>query len=729
MIYDAKRETWANAYRKECPRAIGVAPIARRWSAAVLFLAPFLCAAQDRASNPATNAAINVFQIPKLVMEQQAAQLQLAQFFQQKQYAEAEQLLLAAIRRNPSLALNYYNLACVKARQDRIDQALDYLERAVTNGFTDVRALRADADIDNLRRSDRYAAVLAAAEAYATGAPDGLVSHFEPAPVVDGVAIVSESNTLWDAQLNLFRAMFALSPTNRVTEPIVLGQGRAGELLRAWRKEQTAAGLDGVLYDNRDERHSALDLRNFPGMAAIKYRTASAEANLRHGLQADFIFNLPTLGNSSTALLGAFWRSNPRIAMLSPQAMNALYFQYVNNHIYFYPEHNDYDPGHNGKEGGYGDVFPANIPYVIISQGSSWSDQPFMQAVACTLAAFRKETRQALVLSGTLAPTVQMIFRMSNKTVASPDSYLSGIAHPPVFSATNLDVEKMVNMAHALKPDEIPPLIQLRVVQEDIPAHDIDYFDVGNREKLFDTPAAIARVVRATGYYRRIVVSAENSRDVNGRALTYRWVVLRGDKEAIRIRPLNAAASVVELMVPYHERRPIAPDSRMESNRVDIGAFAHNGVNYSAPGFVTFYYLDNEKRVYNERKQIQSVTYSSPRKGGNYVDPWIDLPKDWRDEYHYDAQAHLTGWTRQRGDVVEGFTADGALATERDAVGRATTARTVQYVTDKPSAKTAGVLRQVDGPVIVHYGYRSPQDRVGYIVSRSNVEKLPPGGQ
>ena len=107
MIYDAKRETWANAYRKECPRAIGVAPIARRWSAAVLFLAPFLCAAQDRASNPATNAAINVFQIPKLVMEQQAAQLQLAQFFQQKQYAEAEQLLLAGAGSGKTRVITY----------------------------------------------------------------------------------------------------------------------------------------------------------------------------------------------------------------------------------------------------------------------------------------------------------------------------------------------------------------------------------------------------------------------------------------------------------------------------------------------------------------------------------------------------------------------------------------------------------------------------------------------
>ena len=55
----------------------------------------------------------------------------------------------------------------------------------------------------------------------------------------------------------------------------------------------------------------------------------------------------------------------------------------------------------------YGDVYPANTPYVITSQGSSGSDQVFLSAVACTLAAFRPETKELLVRTGTLMPTVQ----------------------------------------------------------------------------------------------------------------------------------------------------------------------------------------------------------------------------------------------------------------------------------------------------------------------------------
>src|SRR5262249_3375063 len=46
-----------------------------------------------------------------------------------------------------------------------------------------------------------------------------------------------------------------------------------------------------------------------------------------------------------------------------------------------------------------------------------------------------------------------------------------------------------------------------------------------------------------------------------------------------------------------------------ESNRVDIGAFVHNGTYYSAPGFVTFSYLDNESRTYDDRGRLLERGY------------------------------------------------------------------------------------------------------------------------
>jgi len=88
--------------------------------------------------------------------------------------------------------------------------------------------------------------------------------------------------------------------------------------------------------------------------------------------------------------------------------------------------------------------------------------------------------------------------------------------------------------------------------------------------------------------------------------LKHHWVVLRGDEERIQITPQNESGSVVEIAVSYHGRRPVAAGSKLESNRVDIGAFVHNGKYYSAPAFVTFFSLDHESRTYdNDGRPIE----------------------------------------------------------------------------------------------------------------------------
>jgi hypothetical protein len=238
---------------------------------------------------------------------------------------------------------------------------------------------------------------------------------------------------------------------------------------------------------------------------------------------------------------------------------------------------------------------------------------------------------------------------------------------------------------------DLPPMVQLQVQEEDQPAHGRDYFAPGKNERLFDTPCAIARVVRSTRYLRRMVVSAETSSDLSGKPLSYHWSVLRGDADRIKINRLNEAGSVVELLIPYHTRRAVEAGSSLESNRVDIGAFVHNGAYYSAPAFVTHFYLDNEKRVYDQDHRIQLVDYADPDVGKNYVDPAIDAPKRWRDEYHYEASGASSGWTRVRGEVKQQFTAEGVLITATDDTGRPTEGRRVQYV----------LKRQAQGKMVV----------------------------
>src|SRR5262249_47443826 len=158
-----------------------------------------------------------------------------------------------------------------------------------------------------------------------------------------------------------------------------------------------------------------------------------------------------------------------------------------------------------------------------------------------------------------------------------------------VFEGSWVDDVALVEAAHAIEADSIPPMIQLKVIEEEEPMRGKDFFEVSGTEKLADTPAVVARIFRGAKQARRMVVSAEASYDVNKKPLTFTWVVLRGDAERIKITPLNKEQTKAEIVVPWPERRPIAPGASLESNRIDIGVFAHNGVHHSAPGFVTFY--------------------------------------------------------------------------------------------------------------------------------------------
>ena len=401
----------------------------------------------------------------------------------------------------------------------------------------------------------------------------------------------------------------AKTPPAKDEKPITTQGGPLGDLLKKWWAEGTAAGNLGDYYDNRDRGHSGLDMSRYPQLAKVAYTEAERRVGLDWAV-AGRVLGHVTFGNSSTSGGVHQGGSNPRHLYTNPMGLAVLAKQYVDSNIYIYPEHCDYRPGHNGGSG-FGDLYPTNTPYLIASQGSSGSDQPFMHAVASTLAAFRPEVKKRMVEAGLLAPAIQMIFRMSNKNVAGQEEYLTGKAHPTVFQGGDVDALKMARMAHEVMPDTIPPMVQLSLVEEDAAECGRDFFEPtpGGSEKVGDTAACIARVACSVKSPRRMVVSAGLSSDLNKRPLTFHWVVLRGDADRIRITPKNPTGSAAELVVPQHERRPILPGSPMESNRVDIGVFVHNGKYYSAPGFVTILFLDDEARTYDAAGRVLEVGY------------------------------------------------------------------------------------------------------------------------
>jgi hypothetical protein len=390
-------------------------------------------------------------------------------------------------------------------------------------------------------------------------------------------------------------------------KPIAINGGEIGKMLRKWFSEGTAAGNIGDFYDNRDGGHSNLNMNPYPQLQRIEYTEEQIKARQHWGVPGK-ILPFVVFGNSSTSAPPDQGGSNPRSYYVNPDGLKFLFTQYIRNNLYIYPEHRDHDSGNNGI-GGYGDLFPTNTPYLIASQGSSGSDKSFIKAMPYILAAFRPEVKKRLIQTGMLMPTIQMILRITGKQLSTREEYLTGKAHPSVFRGSDLDVRKMVETAHEITLPTIPPIALLKVVKEDIPVNGIDYFEPGQTEILANTPAVIARVFRGSNHVRKMTVSAQNSTDLNKRPLEFHWVVLRGNPERIKIEYLDPMHSTAEITIPYFRRAPIAEGSDLESSRIDVGVFVHNGVYYSPPAFLTFCTLDNEARAYGTDGRPLEIAY------------------------------------------------------------------------------------------------------------------------
>ncbi len=412
------------------------------------------------------------------------------------------------------------------------------------------------------------------------------------------------------AGLFIVHQVLAVDETQRQTGetllPVTTLNSPAADKVKAWYEAGTAAGNAGDVYDNRDRAHSRLNLQHFPQLTQRQYTEAEIKENIDFGAQRTISPGV-VFGNSSTAGGVLSGGSNARRYYTRAQGLDILHRQYRANNLYVYPEHRDHDPGHNGLPG-HGDLFPTNTPYLITSQGSSGSDQPFLRALPLVLAAFRPQVKQRLVRNGMLMPTIQMILRATYPTSNQAIDYLDAKAHPTVFEGKKIDPLAMVDMAQAIKPDDIPPIVRLRVLNETPVFRGKDFFDPQPSEALAGTPGVIARIFRGAAYQRRMRVSVQDSFDLNNRELEFHWVLLRGDKTKVRITPQKDNNSVAEIEVSYHPRIPIQNRS-IESSRIDIGVFAHNGKYFSAPAFITWFSLDHESRAYADDGRVLEIAY------------------------------------------------------------------------------------------------------------------------
>lgn len=615
----------------------------------------------DTPDGPAAPA--DLFAMPQIASETRVAlgRLQLGDL------ARATAILEALAERHPDVPQVRANRAAVAMLGGDAETAAEELVAAAELGMP---------GIDRLLADPLFAPLVGDARLAALPAPPA-VREPVATPVADGRALISEANTRWNPVSERLEPHFAFpgEPASDVLPP----EPRIGayDLLRDHWQAGRAAGNHGDLYDNRDRAHSALSADAFPQLTHVAYDQAARAAGVDYGLNETILFDRPTLGNSSTALTqGPQWRSMPRLALTRADGTGPmrLWQNADNNHLYVHPAHHDYDSTR-------GDVFPANTPYLVISRGSSRSDRPFLEALAMTLAAFRPDTKERLIETRMIVPTLQMVFRRSLQNVRSRDAYFSGAAHPAVFERQNINAARMVSLANSIAPGDIPAQVRLRVEAEDLGTEGVDYFGIGMSEQLFDTPGAIARIWRSKEGRRSMVVSAADSRDVNDRPLTFEWHLLQGDPDRVRIEPLDDG-SRARITLDWHEPFVISEENPLVSSRVDIGVFANNGAHDSAPAIISYYFPPHEERTYGEdadgAPRILSIDHAG--RPDAYADPLLLARADWRDEYRYGEDGTLLGWTRSReGRADEDYDAEGARILTRDADGNPERVEAVGY--------------------------------------------------
>lgn len=472
--------------------------------------------------------------------------------------------------------------------------------------------------------------------------------------------------------------------------PVTTRTDAAGKLLNQWFAEGLAAGHEGDFYDNRDGGHSRLDLSKYPQLQALNYSPAEVKSGANFG-PASEMRPVVVLGNASLSGPAVSGVSIPRLFFGSQDGLKFLTSQYFGNQLYVYPEHQDHDPA-GEVDKGWGDLYPLNSPCLAISQGSSYSDQPFLDAFVMTMGSFNPAVKKELTDQKLLFPVIQYILRTSLTTVKSAEDYLSGAAHPTVFRAEWINEEKMMRAAQAMTRDTLPPILLLEVAGESAaPRPGVDFFEGPGRESesLSNHGVMIARVFRGVQGKRVLQVRVARSFDWKGRFVKLEWRLLRGDPDAVTIEP-SVLGTEAKISVRYQaDALPVASTPGITSRRIDIGVFAHNGETYSPPAFVSIYFLPNERRTYDSATgRILEVDYGFE---GGFVDVMLSSKKPWRDIYHYDKDI-LRGWRRE----VEGMP-----PTEFDAEGR---------------------LLTPDGPVAVRYEIDPATTRLRHVPVKSRGE-------
>ncbi|MDA3926906.1 MAG: hypothetical protein PF904_19680 [Kiritimatiellae bacterium] len=620
-----------------------------------------------------------------------------------------------------------YNLACALALQNNIDEAIERLQEAINLGFDDLEHIKTDSDLKNLHQVEKFITLVDTLQQnlnnpdYRNPALRQIMSLPQNA---ENNVYQAATNTIWSFSTGLFHTFMALypPPTNAPSY-----RGFASNLINSLDKESTSNNIPTIIYVNRDNNATTIDTEKYPGLLTLKYTNAFKKRNLNMGQPNTLFVNensgrlIPAVGNSSMGFINSsYWRCQPRALFNDPVCIQNQIALLMGNQIFCYPTYSDYNPTR-------GDLFSANTPYYIAVAGQAKSEKIYVEAVIATISALRNSTREYLSRKGLLMSTIQMLLRKSQKSINGDRDYLTGIAHPAAFQTSQLDIEKLINNAHALTTNSIPPLVFISVKDKSELNPQLDMPTCVYSEQLFNTHLAVACVFRAFPYKRRLSVKTF-CKDEDAKI---HCVILQGDPNKILITQSeeNPKEWIIEIAHHTPFMTPISGGAKILTSRADIGFFAENANGLSLPAIVSCNFLGNEKRTYTPDGKLLSIDYR--RHTAPYTDPLLSYPRNWKDEFKHDSHGHITGWTRIRARKTEQFTAYGDLSVEFDDKGRTTLARHITYTpryigSIGQKTETLPALAQVDDNIEVRYTYASDEDFIGKPNSTTTKKFNPP---
>jgi len=662
-------------------------------------VAPAFAAKNEDKALQSTNAPEkNVFLLPKV----NARLKSILAIIAQRRIKEGQKGIEQLITQYPWHLESHYIHASLLAVQGKKDAAFQSLTKAIDLGFSNPNAMEKDNNLANLKSDPLFASLLNRVKEQA-----GTKNKTQASAPSKGLILVDENNTAWSNKLNSLVSGVRIQ--NREEGPVITQKPTtdAAGMLNKMFREGRSAGNTGDIYDNRDRGHSILKRQDYPQLTFSRYSEKAKKVRADYGLGGNIIFTAPTFGNSSTAVTGGvFSRSLPRLAYTSPGGATRYFIGYVHNQLYAYPAIEDYTvPGT--------DKFPVNSPYFLVSRGRSYSDKPILEAIAAILAAFKPETKDKLVKSRLLMPTVQSIYRQGQKNIVTKEDYLSGKAHPVAFATKNIDLFKMITLANALEFKDVAPLVSLKVLEESKSRDGIDNFSKQLPERLSDTPASVVRIIRSTAFEKRLVVEAKPAGIKKTGSLKYHWVVLQGNKNKITITPKDAQGTAAEIKVGWHSAFKANYQRDVQTHRVDIAVIADNGKNLSAPSIISLYFPPHQQRFYTETGRLLAIEHRNQLKA--YMDPRLFPKRNWRDDYTYDKKGNLTGWIRTRGKQKSEFSRHGAKILTKDNLGRPLKAQQIGYLYSRDKA---GRMTSQEKPLKseIEYQYLDEKDRLGIVV-------------